>query len=108
MLQQCSQIKNQFCKTIPPFYEKYAHQLLNEFIKKVILAIVRGGFLNRNKIANYFLGFIPFAIAAFLVGIGSAAIAPVVMSYIVTEFPPEKQAKGFSFYMLILVRKVSI
>lgn len=40
-------------------------------------------------------------IARFIVGIGSAAIAPVVMSYIVTEFPPEKQAKGFSLYMLI-------
>ena len=40
-------------------------------------------------------------IARFIVGIGSAAIAPVVMSYIVTEFPPKKIAKGFSLYMLI-------
>jgi len=40
-------------------------------------------------------------IARFIVGIGSAAIAPVVMSYIVTEFPHEKIAKGFSLYMLI-------
>jgi len=40
-------------------------------------------------------------IARFIVGVGSAAIAPVVMSYIVTEFPPEKIAKGFSLYMLI-------
>ncbi len=40
-------------------------------------------------------------IARFIVGLGSAGIAPVVMSYIVTEFPYEKQAKGFSFYMLI-------
>lgn len=40
-------------------------------------------------------------IARFIVGIGSAAIAPVVMSYIVTSFPPEKIAKGFSLYMLI-------
>ena len=40
-------------------------------------------------------------IARFIVGVGSAAIAPVVMSYIVTEFPLEKQAKGFSLYMLI-------
>ncbi len=39
--------------------------------------------------------------ARFVVGIGSAAIAPVVMSYIVTDFPPEKIAKGFSLYMLI-------
>jgi len=40
-------------------------------------------------------------IARFIVGFGSAAIAPVVMSYIVTEFPIEKQARGFSLYMLI-------
>lgn len=40
-------------------------------------------------------------IARFIVGIGSAAIAPVVMSYIVTEFPREKIAKVFSLYMLI-------
>ena len=40
-------------------------------------------------------------VARFIVGIGSAAIAPVVMSYILTEFPREKIAKGFSLYMLI-------
>lgn len=40
-------------------------------------------------------------IARFVVGVGTAAIAPVVMSYIVTEFPAEKIAKGFSLYMLI-------
>ncbi len=40
-------------------------------------------------------------IARFTVGLGTAAIAPTVMAYIVTEFPREKQAKGFSVYMLI-------
>lgn len=39
--------------------------------------------------------------ARFVVGIGTAAIAPTVMSYIVTEFPPEQIAKGFSLYMLL-------
>ena len=39
--------------------------------------------------------------ARFIVGIGSAAIAPVVLAYIVTEFPPNEVAKGFSLYMLI-------
>ena len=39
--------------------------------------------------------------ARFTVGIGTAAIAPVVMAYIVTEFPADKVAKGFSLYMLI-------
>lgn len=40
-------------------------------------------------------------IARFVVGIGTAAMAPVVMAYIVTEFPQDKVAKGFSLYMLI-------
>ena len=40
-------------------------------------------------------------IARFIVGAGTAAVAPVVLSYIVTEFPPAKVAKGFSMYMLI-------
>lgn len=40
-------------------------------------------------------------IARFVVGIGTAAITPTVMSYIITAFPPEAIAKGFSLYMLI-------
>ena len=40
-------------------------------------------------------------VARFIVGIGSAAITPVVLAYIVTEFPPNAVAKGFSLYMLI-------
>ena len=40
-------------------------------------------------------------VARFVVGIGSAAIAPVVMAYIVTEFPPARIAKGFSLYMIL-------
>ena len=40
-------------------------------------------------------------IARFIVGIGSAAITPVVLAYIMTEFPPGEIAKGFSLYMLI-------
>jgi len=40
-------------------------------------------------------------IARFTVGIGTAAVAPLVMSYIITEFPPDRTAKGFSLYMLI-------
>lgn len=40
-------------------------------------------------------------ISRFIVGIGSAAVTPVVLAYIVTEFPPNAVAKGFSLYMLI-------
>ena len=39
--------------------------------------------------------------ARFVVGVGTAALAPVILAYIVTEFPPQETAKGFSLYMLI-------
>ena len=40
-------------------------------------------------------------VARFVVGIGTAAMTPVIMAYIVTSFPPNQVAKGFSLYMLI-------
>lgn len=47
-------------------------------------------------------GSLLFMLAArFIVGVGSAAIAPVILAYIVTEFPKNAVAKGFSLYMLI-------
>lgn len=39
--------------------------------------------------------------ARFVVGVGIAAMAPVIMAYIVAEFPKEKVGKGFALYMLI-------
>ena len=39
--------------------------------------------------------------ARFIVGIGTAAMAPVILAYIVTQFPESEVAKGFSLYMLI-------
>jgi MFS family permease len=45
------------------------------------------------------LGFM--LVARFVVGIGTAAMTPVIMAYIVTEFPQNQVAKGFSLYMLI-------
>ena len=39
--------------------------------------------------------------ARFVVGVGSAAVAPVVIAYIVGEFPKDKISGGFSLYMLI-------
>lgn len=46
--------------------------------------------------------------ARLVVGAGTAAITPVVMSYILTEFPKEKIAAGFSMYMLISSASVVI
>lgn len=40
-------------------------------------------------------------VARFIVGIGTAAVAPVVIAYIVSEFPQDKTSKGFALYMLI-------
>ena len=40
-------------------------------------------------------------LARFIVGIGTAAMAPVIMAYIITQFPQDQIAKGFSLYMLI-------
>ena len=40
-------------------------------------------------------------LARFVVGVGTAAMAPVILAYIVTQFPHDKVAEGFSLYMLI-------
>ena len=40
-------------------------------------------------------------VARFIVGIGTAAMAPVILAYIATQFPQDKIAKGFSLYMLL-------
>ena len=54
-----------------------------------------------NGLAALAPSLIVMLMARFIVGVGSAAVAPVVLAYIVTEFPPAKVAKGFSVYMLI-------
>jgi len=61
-----------------------------------ILVFALGSILSALSTSLLFL-----LIARFVVGIGTAAIAPTVMSYIITEFPPRQIAKGFSLYMLI-------
>ena len=40
-------------------------------------------------------------LARFVVGIGTAAMGPVILAYIATEFPPDRVAKGFALYMLL-------
>lgn len=37
----------------------------------------------------------------FLAGVGAAAVAPMIMSFIMTEFPKEKLGSGFTSYMLV-------
>lgn len=40
-------------------------------------------------------------VARFVVGVGTAAISPIILAYIAARFPREAMAKGFSLYMLI-------
>ncbi len=40
-------------------------------------------------------------LARFLTGLGTAAMAPVILAYIATEFPAHQVSRGFSAYMLI-------
>ena len=48
------------------------------------------------------IGNLPFMIISrFILGCGSATITPAVMGYILTDFPVDKQGKGFSIYMLL-------
>jgi len=47
-------------------------------------------------------------IARFIIGIGTAAMGPVILAYIATEFPQDKIAKGFSLYMLLSSASVII
>lgn len=47
-------------------------------------------------------------LARFVVGIGTAAVGPVILAYIATEFPQDKIAKGFSLYMLLSSASVII
>ena len=47
-------------------------------------------------------------LARFVVGIGTAAIGPVILAYIATEFPQDRVAKGFSMYMLLSSASVII
>lgn len=76
-----------------------------------------GGTIGRRKmllfsLALYTLGelliavcpagaFIPLLVFRFMVGIGYAGIAPVIMAYIMTEFPREKMGQGFTIYMFV-------
>ena len=40
-------------------------------------------------------------LARFVVGIGTAAMGPVILAYIATQFPRDRIARGFSMYMLL-------
>ena len=54
-------------------------------------------------------GSLVFMLAArFIVGVGTAAMGPVILAYIATEFPPDRVAKGFSLYMLLSSASVII
>ena len=47
-------------------------------------------------------------VARFIVGVGTAAMGPIILAYIATEFPRDQVAKGFSLYMLLSSASVII
>ncbi|MBQ8321153.1 MAG: MFS transporter [Clostridia bacterium] len=61
-----------------------------------ILVFTLGNILTASATSLMFM-----LIARFIVGAGSAAIAPAVIAYIVSAFPHDRVAGGFSLYMLI-------
>lgn len=69
--------------------------------RKKTLLIGIGIFVIGNILTAIANSLVFMIIARFIVGIGTAAIAPTVISYIITKFPPQNIAKGFSLYMLI-------
>ena len=58
-------------------------------------------FMLGNVLAAVAPSLVVMLVARFIVGMGTAAVAPVVLAYIVTAFPPHAVSKGFSMYMLI-------
>ncbi len=69
--------------------------------RKPTLLLGLAVFLLGNVLTACSMSFTLMLVARFIVGAGTAAIAPVILSYIVTEFPKDKVAGGFSAYMLI-------
>ena len=65
------------------------------------LIIGLGIFILGNVLTAIAFSLVTMIIARFIVGVGTAAIAPTVIAYIITKFPKESVAKGFSLYMLI-------
>ena len=61
------------------------------------------------NVLSAFASSLLFMLAArFIAGIGTAAMGPVILAYIATEFPQDKIAKGFSLYMLLSSASVII
>ena len=69
--------------------------------RKTTLLMGIGVFTLGNVLSALANSLVFMLVARFVVGIGAAAMAPVIMAYIVTRFPPRMVAKGFSLYMLI-------
>ncbi len=74
--------------------------------KTLLLGI---GVFTLGNVLSALAGSLIFMMAArFIVGIGTAAMSPVILAYIATQFPQDKIAKGFSLYMLLSSASVII
>lgn len=69
--------------------------------RKTTLFLGLGVFTLGNVLSALANSLVMMLFARFTVGVGTAAMAPVILAYIVSEFPPSQVTKGFSLYMLI-------
>ena len=76
--------------------------------RKTTLLLGIGVFTLGNVLSALASSLVFMMIARFIVGIGTAAMGPVILAYIATAFPQDKIAKGFSLYMLLSSASVII
>ena len=76
-------------------------KLADVFGRRLMLLVGVAVYTLGNVLTAIAPGLLFMLVARFVVGFGPAAVAPVVIAYILTEFPQEKISKGFSVYMLL-------
>lgn len=75
---------------------------LGDLIGRRITLLLGVAVFTLGNILSALAGSLTFMLVArFVVGVGTAAMTPVIMAYIVSEFPQDKVATGFSLYMLL-------
>lgn len=85
--------------TLAPVMGKLADLLGHRKVLLLGLVLFTAGLLLAAVIPSGYL--IPVLLLRFVSGVGGSAVAPVVMSYIMSNFPQDQLGKGFTLYMLI-------
>ena len=85
--------------TLAPVMGKLADMLGHRKVLLLGLLLFTAGLLLAAIMPNGYL--IPVLLLRFLSGVGGSAVAPIVMSYIMSNYPQDQLGKGFTLYMLI-------